>query len=397
MSSRRNKKSSSKSSKSSSKSRSRSATPSRSNNKDELPQGFLPSEILNAIEIAKKNNKSKYGDEAFNLNIDRAKPYKNAEGQETRYFPFEIDLKGTGEFMPLYIKFQGVKTEAGIKPPEKRNFGLALTFKRSTTFVRKDRKTGEDIVEPYGEARFACAEAFSRIAKRLVKTKVLRNGKKTGVTETGIQRQAKEDPKNPNSEMIDLEDPFFRPSLNVSKKTGEIDVMQGIRDLRKKIPKEKRSRGQLPYELAKDDEGVPLNPENIHNFFRMATPCFGVHNLSQGCCSQSGISCPSNIVLLMAKKPQGRKPTFDKFFNEEEMEEWGGVEAYEEGSEGGDDEANGSDNEEGDAGEYGDIMDAVDGSEGDDIEDPASEENLDGSGSGTEEGSVDDEDLDSNE
>jgi len=209
-----------------------------------------------------------------------------------------------------------------------------------------------------------------------------------------VQKQRREDPSDEDSDYVDMDDFMIRPKLSVSRETGEFTVNQGIRDLRKKIPRDQRRKGQLPYELATDDSGDPLTPDTVHEFIKFKTPCFGTHDLSQGCCSQKGISCPSSISLLMAKKPKGRKPTFDKHFNEDEMEAWGDVDAFEEDSEGsGDAEGAG---ESGDAGEYGDLMDAVDGAESDGIEDPASEEGGESSEEASESGEdVDEDDLDS--
>jgi hypothetical protein len=297
----------------------------------------------------------------------------NKQKQETRYIPFEVNIGGN--WVPVAIKFQNVKTEGGVKPPDKRKYGPSLTFKKSTTFTRKE-KSGKEFVERYGDAVVACNDAFVRIATKLVKDKELKNGKNQDILEF-VQKQRLSDPQNKDSDLVDMDDPIFRPKIAVDDE-GKFRINQGIRDLRKKIPKDKRAKGQLPYELATDDDGTPLNPNNVHNFIKMATPCFGVHDLSQACCSQKGISVPSSIVLLMAKKPQGRKPTFDKHFGEEEMEEWGEVEAFEQEGEGDDGDEAGSAEaaETGEAGEYGDLMDAVDdaNSEADDIENPASEE-----------------------
>ena len=360
-----------------------------------MPQSVLPSEILKAVALAKRSNKSKHGFEAFRLDVARTKKHTNSAKQVTRYLPFEVNIKG--EWVPVAIKFQNAKTAGGVKPPNKRKYGASLVFKQSTTFV--NIKTGKP--ERYGDAVVVCNDAFAYIARGLVKSKELKNGRDNSILEF-VQKQRRKDPNDENSDLLDMEDPLFRPKLNEDKE-GNFRISQGIRDLRKKIPKDKRSKGQLPYELATDDEDIPLNPDNVHTFIKMATPCFGVHDLSQGCCSKQGISCPSSISLLMAKKPKGRKPTFGNHFGEDEMETWGDVDAFEEGSADGSEEdgsADGSGNEE-DAGEYGDMMDAVDAadSEDDGIEDPASAEDIEASGSaeGSEEGSVDEDDLDSDE
>lgn len=383
MSSRRNDKSSSKSSSKtgssktkSPKTSSKAVEPEKADepkrNSEEVTPSVLPSEILAAIAKDLKANPKNHGDGAFRIDLKRIKKHVNAAKQETRYIPFEVNIGGN--WVPVAIKFQNVKTEGGIKPPEKRKYGPSLTFKKSTTFTRKDR-SGKEIVERYGDAVVACNDAFTRIATKLVKDKELKNGKNNDVLEF-VQKQRLSDPTNKDSDLVDMDDPIFRPKLEVDNE-GKFRVNQGIRDLRKKIPKDKRSKGQLPYELATDEDGVPLNPNNVQNFIKMATPCFGVHDLSQSCCSPQGISVPSKIVLLMAKKPQGLKPTFDKHFGEDEMEEWGEVEAFEqEGEADGDDADAGEAAETGEAGEYGDLMDAVDeaASDADDIDNPASEE-----------------------
>lgn len=365
MSSRRNDKSSKTTAVKSSSKPVETEAPKRSN--DEVTPSVLPSEILAAIAKDLKANPKNHGDGAFRIDLKRIKKHVNKQKQETRYIPFEVNV---GNWVPVAIKFQNVKTEGGVKPPEKRKYGPSLTFKKSTTFTRRD-KSGKEIVERYGDAVVACNDAFVRITTKLVKDKELKNGKNQDILEF-VQKQRLSDPQNKDSDLVDMDDPIFRPKLAVDN-DGNFRINQGIRDLRKKVPKDKRAKGQLPYELATDDDGAPLNPNNVHNFIKMATPCFGVHDLSQACCSQKGISVPSSIVLLMAKKPQGRKPTFDKHFGEEEMEEWGEVEAFEQEGEG--DEV-GEVAETGEADEYGDLVDAVDGanSEADDIENPESEE-----------------------
>ncbi len=383
MSSRRNEKSSSKSTgtkssgsgSKSSKSSSKSAetekeAPKRSN--EEMLPSVLPSEILAAIAKDLKANPKGHGDGVFRIDLKRIKKHMNKQKQETRYIPFEVNIGGN--WVPVAIKFQNAKTEGGVKPPDKRKYGPSLTFKKSSTFTRTD-KSGKEFIERYGDAVFACNEAFVRIATKLVKDKELKNGKNQDILEF-VQKQRLSDPQNKDSDLVDMDDPIFRPKLAVDDE-GKFRINQGIRDLRKKVPKDKRAKGQLPYELATDDDGVALNPDNVHNFIKMATPCFGVHDLSQACCSQKGISVPSSIVLLMAKKPQGRKPTFDKHFDETEMEGWGDVDAFEQEGEAETDADEAPEAAEtAEAGEYGELMDAVDeaASDADDIENPASEE-----------------------
>lgn len=350
---------------------SRPAAKSASKSEDAKPEepkpSVLPNDILRAIvEARKKDPKDKHGDGAFRIDKSRLRAFQNKTDKKKKavYIPFQVHVRG--EWVGVNIRVLGVKTESSLKAPEEREYGVTLSFRKSSTFTRKDKKTGEEVVERYGEAVVAAYEAFQRIVKRMVDDGELENGKTDALSR--VQYEAKK--KNDAGKIVKetLEDPIFRVDLRTNDDDSEFtDLKDDIRDVRRKMKKPKAGE-LMPYDRAldgpdDDPESQPLTPLTAHTFFKMKTPCFGVHCMDQACMSNTGISAPSYFPLLAAKKPKGARPTYEAHFDKDEMEAWGEVEAYdEEGEEG--EAADGADPETNNAEEaapeaYDDVLDAV--------------------------------------
>jgi len=106
--------------------------------RDEPKRSLLPNDVLKAIQRArKKNPKDKYGDGAFRINVARTRAFqnKNDKKRKATYIPFEIHHNG--EWIGVNIRVMNVKTEAGVKEPEEREYGISLTFRQSSSFLQK--------------------------------------------------------------------------------------------------------------------------------------------------------------------------------------------------------------------------------------------------------------------
>lgn len=352
----------------------RPAAKSASKSEDAKPEepkpSVLPNDILRAIvEARKKDPKDKHGDGAFRIDKSRLRAFQNKTDKKKKatYIPFQVHVRG--EWVGVNIRVLGVKTESTLKAPEEREYGVTLSFRKSSTFTRKDKKTGDEVVERYGEAVVAAYEAFQRIVKRMVDDGELENGKTDALSR--VQYEAKK--KNDAGKVVKetLEDPIFRVDLRTNDDDSEFtDLKDDIRDVRRKMKKPKAGE-LMPYDRALDGpdddaDSQPLTPLTAHTFFKMKTPCFGVHCMDQACMSNTGISAPSYFPLLAAKKPKGARPTYEAHFDKDEMEAWGEVEAYDEegedadgaeGTGGADPETNNAEEAAPEA--YDDVLDAV--------------------------------------
>lgn len=358
------------------------AAPSKEERAEEPKPSVLPNDVLRAInEARKKDPKDKHGDGAFRIHLERIRAYQNEKDKKRKssYAPFEVNIRG--QWLPLNFRVMNAKTSAGVKEPEKRDYGVDLQFRRSTTFTIRNAK-GEDEEQKYGEAVCAAYEAFGRLVAKAIADGKVKNSNST--IHTKVQYTAKN--KDTKKEE-DLADPIFRVDLRTEKETNDpqfTDLKDNIRDVRRKLDKIPKG-AVMPYDLAQDPDGNPLTPATVHTFFRSGTPCFGVHCMDQMAISASGYSVPGFYTLLAAKKPKGKKPAFENHFTQEEVNQWAEAEAYDEEAEGdeeGDGEGEGADGEPvaegGDAEAYDDVLDA--------IKQDASEGEGEGEGDGAEEG-----------
>jgi len=288
----------------------------------------------------------------------------------------------------MCIRFENLKTKGKIPPPEdtkKRQYGLTLLYYASSTFDQKNKKGEVIATQEYGKAVAVACQAFQYHAHGMLKRKEISNKNKKIIPFVQFDRQ---DPDNPDDDeaRIPVDDPLIRVKLAYDDK-GEFTIAQGIRDIRKKMStkERKKSPNTMPYHLAtvvnEDGEEEPLTAENVHLFLRYGAPTFGVHDLSQMCLSQSGVSVPTGFALLAAKQPTSTRREATTHFDQDVMDGWGDAES----SEPEEDEEEGS-AEEKDEGDYGDFDDAL--ASGDE------EGSADGSGSGDEEGSGEGSDLD---
>jgi hypothetical protein len=335
--------------------------------KEEPKPSLLPNDVLHAIKEARKRNpKDKHGDSAFRIDKARMKAFQNKNDKKRKaiYIPFQVYHRG--DWIGVNFRVMNVKTTSGVKAPEEREYGLDLTFRQSSTFTRKDRKTGNEIIEHYGEAVIACYEAFQRICNRMVEDGELTGKNTTALTKVQYEATARDENGRETGGKVKLEDPMFRVGLRTNQDEDEFtDLKDDIRDVRRKL--KKIPKGEvMPYDLAldgpeDDPDSKPLTPLTCHTFFKAKTPVFGVHCMDQSCISNQGISVPGTFSLLAAKKPKGARPAFESHFNAEEVAEWEDADAYVsddyEGSEGEADETAGADEAEG---EYDDVLDAVD-------------------------------------
>jgi len=350
---------------------SRPAVKTASKSEDAKPEepkpSVLPNDILRAIvEARKKDPKDKHGDGAFRIDKSRLRVFQNKTDKKKKatYIPFQVHVRG--EWVGVNIRILGVKTESSLKAPEEREYGVTLSFRKSSTFTRKDKKTGDDVVERYGEAVVAAYDAFQRIVKRMVDDGELEHSKPEALSRVQYEAKKKNDAGKIVKEV--LEDPIFRVDLRTNDDDSEFtDLKDDIRDVRRKMKKPMAGE-QMPYDRAldgpdNDPESQPLTPLTAHTFFKMKTPCFGVHCMDQACMSNTGISTPSYFPLLAAKKPKGARPTYEAHFDKDEMDAWGEVEAYDEegdgaeGAEGADAETNNAEEAAPEA--YDDVLDAV--------------------------------------
>jgi len=330
--------------------------------KEEPKPSVLPSDILRAINDArKKDPKDKHGDAAFRIDKSRLRAFQNKNDKKRKavYIPFQVHVRG--EWVGINIRIMNVKTEASIKQPEEREYGVDLVFRKSSKFVRKDRKTNKEIEELYGEAVIAVYEAFQRIVNKMVQAGELENKDTTALSKVQYTAKNKETKKDEN-----LEDPIFRVALRVGEDGTFTDLQDEIRDVRRALDKKEAKGAAMPYGLALDapeeDGGKPLTPDTVHTFFRNKTPVFGVHCLDQVCLSTQGISVPGFMSLLAGKKPKGAKPTYDAHFDKDEMAEWADADAFEPSGDEGDEGDGGgedADVEEAPEGEYDDVLEAV--------------------------------------
>lgn len=343
-----------------------SKTPSKApeDKKEEPKPSVLPNDILRAInEARKKDPKDKHGDGAFRIDKSRLRAFQNKNDKKRKavYIPFQVHVRG--EWIGLNIRIMNVKTEASIKEPDQREYGIDLSFRKSSKFTRKDRRTGEDVEELYGEAVVAIYEAFQRIVDRMVAAKELENKDTSALTKVQYTAKNKDTKKEEP-----LEDPIFRVTLRVGEDGTFTDLQDEIRDVRRKLDPKLAKGAAMPYGLAldgpeEDANSKPLTPDTVHTFFRNKTPIFGVHCMDQVCLSTQGISVPGFMSLLAGKKPKGAKPTYDAHFDKDEMAEWADADAFEPSGEEGD--ADGEPAGEEDAaedapeGEYDDVLDAV--------------------------------------
>lgn len=367
---------------------SRPAAKTASKSEDTKPEepkpSVLPNDILRAIvEARKKDPKDKHGDGAFRIDKSRLRAFQNKTDKKKKatYIPFQVHVRG--EWVGVNVRVLGVKTESSLKAPEEREYGVTLSFRKSSTFTRKDKKTGDEVVERYGEAVVAAYEAFQRIVKRMVDDGELENGKTDALSRVQYEAKKKNDAGKVVKEV--LEDPIFRVDLRTNDDDSEFtDLKDDIRDVRRKMKKPKAGE-QMPYDRAldgpdDDPESQPLTPLTAHTFFKIKTPCFGVHCMDQACMSNTGISAPSYFPLLAAKKPKGARPTYEAHFDKDEMDAWGDVEAYDEEADADGESADGADPETNNAEEaapeaYDDVLDAVaDRASDNEDETPAPEE-----------------------
>ena len=366
---------------------------------DEPKPSVLPNDILKAVAIAKKSDKDdKHGYGAFRFDLTRLRTHKGAKGT-TRYIPFEVNVNN--EWRPMCIRFENLKTKGKIPPPddiEKRQYGLSVLYYASSTFDQKDRKGEVIATQEYGKAVSTACKAFQYYAKGMLKRKEITNRNKTIVPFVQFLRKNKKTDEEPT---IPVEDPLIRVKLGYNDE-GQFTIPQGIRDIRKKMTAKERKRSPttMPYNMATvegdDEKEEELNVDNIHLFLRYGAPTFGVHDLSQMCLSQSGISVPTSFGLLAAKQPTSTRSEASTHFEADTMDNWGDAESSE--PESGDEDEDGADKASDAEGDYGDFDDAVaDGSaegsgEGSDLDAAMSEEgSADGSGEGSEgsEGSAD--------
>lgn len=362
--------------------------PAKEGKADEPKPSVLPNDVLRAInEARKKDPKDKHGDGAFRIHLERLRAYQNEKDKKRKstYAPFEVNIRGN--WMPLNIRVMNAKTTAGIREPEKREYGVDLQFRRSTTFTIRNSK-GEDDEQKYGEAVCAAYEAFGRLAAKAIADGKMKNSNPSVHSKVQYTAKNKDTKKDEN-----LEDPIFRVDLRLENKESNdpqfLDLKDSIRDVRRKLDKIPKG-AVMPYDLAQDPDGNPLTPATIHTFFRSGTPCFGVHCMDQMAISASGFSVPGFFTLLAAKKPKGKKPAFENHFTQDEVNQWADAEAYDEeaeGDEGGDEGADDAGAEEGaDADAYDDVLEAIkqDASEGDAV---------DGVANGAEEAAVEPDDA----
>jgi hypothetical protein len=334
--------------------------------KEEPKPSLLPNDILHAItEARKRNPKDKHGDTAFRIDKARMKAFQNKTDKKRKaiYIPFQVQHRG--DWVGINLRVMNVKTTAGVRAPEEREYGLDLTFRQSSSFSRKDRKTGKEVVEHYGEAVVACYEAFQRICDRMVAAEELTGKKTDALTKVQYDADGRDEKGVKTGKKEKLEDPIFRVGLRMTQDEAEFtDLKDDIRDVRRKL--KKVPKGEImPYDLAldgpeEDADSKPLTPLTCHEFFRNKTPVFGVHCMDQVCISNQGISVPGTFSLLAAKKPRGSRPAFEAHFDAAEVAEWADADAFadsEDGSgEGEPDETDGAEAAEGD---YDDVLDAV--------------------------------------
>jgi len=335
--------------------------------KEEPKPSLLPNDILHAItEARKRNPKDKHGDSAFRIDKSRMKAFQNKTDKKRKaiYIPFQVHHRG--EWIGTNIRIMNVKTTSGVREPEQREYGLDLTFRQSSSFTRKDRKTGKEVVEHYGEAVVACYEAFQRICNRMVEDGELTGKNTAALTKVQYEAEGRDEKGHKTGSKVKLEDPMFRVSLRTNQDENEfVDLKDDIRDVRRKLKKVPKGE-MMPYDLAldgpsDDEDSKPLTPLTCHTFFRAKTPVFGVHCMDQACISNQGISVPGSFTLLAAKKPRGSRPAFESHFDADEVAEWEDADAYvsegEEASGEAADETAGAEEVEG---AYDDVLDAVD-------------------------------------
>lgn len=328
--------------------------------KEEDKPSVLPNEVLAAINEARKANpKDKHGDGAFRVNVERIRKYQNATDKKKKanYVPFEVNHRG--KWIGLNIRVMNVKTTAGIKALAERKYGVDLQFRRSSTFTTKDRRTGEDITQQYGEAVFAAFEAWQRLTKAKIDAEELDGsvGEMTAKFQYGLEAGDK------------LEDPIMRVALKTNQDNTEFTQLKDdIRDVRRRLKKVPVGE-VLPYDLAldgpeDDEDSKPLTPYTVHTFFKPGTPVFGIHCMDQFSEAKKVFNLNSSYSLLAAKKPKGARPQFSSHFDADEMNAWEDAEAYVEDAEEGapaDGDAEGDDAaaaEEGD-GYDNELVDAV--------------------------------------
>lgn len=335
------------------------SSPNEEKTSDPKPS-VLPNDVLRAInEARKKDPKDKHGDGAFRINLDKMRAYQNEKDKKKKssYAPFEVNIRG--QWLPLNFRVMNAKTTAGVKDPEKREYGVDLQFRRSTTFTVKNSK-GEDEEQKYGEAVCASYEAFGRLANKAITDGKLKNSNPTVHSKVQYVAKNKDTRKEEN-----LEDPIFRVDLRTDRETNDpqfTDLKDSIRDVRRKLDKIPKG-AVMPYDLALDPEGLPLTPATVHTFFKAGTPCFGVHCMDQMAIAGSGFSVPGFFTLLAAKKPNGKRPTFENHFTQDEVNQWADAEAYDETDgdekEGDNEEGDGAEEEAADADAYDDVLEAI--------------------------------------
>lgn len=302
-----------------------------------------PSQVFEAIRYAQeKYPDDKHGDKAFQLNLKNIRPGNN----NTRYLNFEILKKKSNnnwEYVPLNLKFMKLNTISRILPPdhEKRKYpGVQLQFDSNSSFESKKIINEKEviIVEEYGRAKIAIAEAFKRIVESELKAKRLfvANPKisipvqfdRVVDSVTG-QREPLEKPilrmeiKFEESSKEVIIDP--KNKKNASNKNDKIIDPNArpkctIYDANKKIDKNDPDyrEGELnfaPLKYDKDGKVENITYKNIGEVILIGSTVSGIDSMSSVVISTMGISLPSKASLLVVSPSRGSGLYLSKIFD----------------------------------------------------------------------------------